>query len=191
MKRVQVTESHDRMDRASRTRLVEFCGARDDSPSWNLGRAKQGAADEEMQKHVVREHPKDSPSWKTLEVQSLVSDPREYTIDGPMCRWSLKSRGSDDKTVFMFKRKPTRWLTMSKEIAEVLRGDDRWKRDRRYVRMTGKSETTCEYPASLVVAMLSAINLQMISDGAIRVEELHFAGLVLDEGDYSTELEGK
>ena len=37
-----VTESHDRMDRASRTRLVESGGARDDSPSWNLGRAKQG-----------------------------------------------------------------------------------------------------------------------------------------------------
>ena len=31
----------------------------------------------------------------------------------------------------------------------------------------------------------------MISDGAIRVGELHFAGPVLDEGDYTTELEGK
>ena len=69
-----------------------------------------------------------------------------YSIDGPMCRWSLKARGSDDKTVFM--RNPTRWLTISKEIAEVLSGDGRWKRDRRYVRMTGKSGTTCEYLAS-------------------------------------------
>ena len=34
--------SHDRMDRADRARLVESCGARDDSPSWNLGRAMQG-----------------------------------------------------------------------------------------------------------------------------------------------------
>ena len=31
----------------------------------------------------------------------------------------------------------------------------------------------------------------MISDGAIRVGELHFAGVVPDEGDYLTELEGK
>ena len=31
----------------------------------------------------------------------------------------------------------------------------------------------------------------MISDGAIRVEELHFAGPVQDEGDNSTILEGK
>ena len=50
--------------------------------------------------------------------------------------------------------------------------------------MTGKSETACEYPASRVVAMLSAIKRQMISDGAIRVGELHFAGPVPDEGDY-------
>ena len=34
--------SHDQMDRVDRPRLVESCGARDDSPSWNPGRAKQG-----------------------------------------------------------------------------------------------------------------------------------------------------
>ena len=31
----------------------------------------------------------------------------------------------------------------------------------------------------------------MISDGVIRVEEMHFAGPVPDEGDSPTELEGK
>ena len=103
----------------------------------------------EMQKHFVHEHPKDSTSWEMPEVQSLVSDPRVHSIDGPMCRWSLRTRGS--KAEFM--RKQTRWLTNSKEIAEVLRGDGRWKRDKRFVHMTGKSETVSEYPASLVVAM--------------------------------------
>ena len=34
--------SHDQMDRADRTRLVESGGARDDNPSWNLCRVKQG-----------------------------------------------------------------------------------------------------------------------------------------------------
>ena len=33
--------NHDRMDRVDRARLLESGGARDDSPSWNLGRAKQ------------------------------------------------------------------------------------------------------------------------------------------------------
>ena len=54
-----------------------------------------------------------------------------------------------------------------------------------------KSETVSECPASLVVAMLKAIKRQMFSDGAIRIEEMHFAGPVTDEGDNPTELEGK
>ena len=65
-------------------------------------------------KHFVHEQPKDSTSWKMPEVQSFVSDPREYSIDGPICRWSLKVRGSDAKVEFM--RKQTRWLKSSKEI---------------------------------------------------------------------------
>ena len=75
-------------------------------------------------------------------------------------------------------RKQTRWLTSSNKIAEALRGDGRWKRDRRHIHMTGKSETVSEYPASLVVAMLSTIKRQMISDGATRIREMHFAGPV-------------
>ena len=39
--------------------------------------------------------------------------------------------------------------------------------------------------------VLSAIKREMISDGAIRVRELHLAGPVPDEGDCRTELEGK
>ena len=39
--------------------------------------------------------------------------------------------------------------------------------------------------------MLKAIKRQMISDGVIRIGEMHFAGPVPDEGDYPTELEGK
>ena len=88
-------------------------------------------------------------------------------------------------------KKRTKRITSSKEIAEVLRGDGRWNRDKRFVHMTGKSETVSEYPASLVVAMLEAIKRQMISDGVIRIEEMHFAGPVPDEGDNPTQLEGK
>ena len=87
-------------------------------------------------------------------------------------------------------RKQTRWLTGSEEIADAPRGDGRWKHDRRHVHLTGKSEAACEYLAALVVAPLSAIKRQMISDGAIRVGELHFVRAVRDEGDYPTELEG-
>ena len=96
----------------------------------------------EMRKHFVHEHPEVPGSWEILEVQSLINDPRVYSIDGPMCRWSLRSRGLKDITKVM--RKRTRWITSSKEIAEVLRGDGRWKRDKRFVHMTGKSETVSE-----------------------------------------------
>ena len=34
--------SHDQMDRVDRARLVDRGGARDESPSWNLGRVTQG-----------------------------------------------------------------------------------------------------------------------------------------------------
>ena len=34
--------SHDQTDHVDRARLVESGGARDDCPSWNPGRAKQG-----------------------------------------------------------------------------------------------------------------------------------------------------
>ena len=143
----------------------------------------------EMRKHFVHEHPEVSSSWEMPEFQSLVSDPKVYSIDCPMCRWSLKARGSSDEVEFM--RKQTRWLTRSKEIAEVLRGGGRWKRDSRHIHMMGKSETVSEYPASLVVAMLRAIKRQIVLDGAIRIGEMHFAGPVPDESDNLTELEGK
>ena len=51
----------------------------------------------EMQKHFVHEHPKDASTWEMPEVQSLINGPRVYSIDGPMCRWSLEARGSKDK----------------------------------------------------------------------------------------------
>ena len=56
--------------------------------------------------------------------------------------------------------------------------------------MTGKSEAASEYPVSLVVAVLGAVKRQNISDGAIKVGELHLAGRVPDEGDHPSQLEG-
>ena len=59
----------------------------------------------EMQKHFVHEHPKDSTSWEITEVQSLINDPRVYSIDGPMCRWSLKAliAGQKEEMEYMMK----------------------------------------------------------------------------------------
>ena len=40
--------SHDQMDRVDRARLAKSCGSCDDSPSWNLGRVKQGGHSPEV-----------------------------------------------------------------------------------------------------------------------------------------------
>ena len=138
----------------------------------------------EMQKHFVHEHPKDSTSWKMPEVQSLARDRRVYSIDGPMCRWSMAGRGPNDKEEFM--RKQAIWLTRSKKIDDVLRGDGRWKRDKRFVHMTGKSEAVSEYPASRVVVMLSAIKRQMIAWCDESRGTALCASPEPDEGDYPT-----
>ena len=84
------------------------------------------------------------------------------------------------------------WITSSKEIADVLRGDGRWKHEHRHVHLIGgkRAEAAAEYPASLVVAVLRALKRHMVLDKAVRPEELAFAGPVPDEGDYSVELEG-
>ena len=75
-----------------------------------------------MQKHFIHEHPQNPTSWIMPEVQSLASDPRVFNIDGPMCRWNMTARSSNNEEKCM--RKQTRWFTCSKEIADVLRGDD-------------------------------------------------------------------
>ena len=82
----------------------------------------------------------------------------------------------------------TGWLTSSKGIADVPRGDGR-KHDRRHERMTGQSEAASVHLASLVVAILSAIKRQMILCGASKVGELHFAGPV-PEWMFSWESDG-
>ena len=38
----EVPRNPGHLDRVDRARLVEHCGSRDDSPSWNLSRVKQG-----------------------------------------------------------------------------------------------------------------------------------------------------
>ena len=55
----------------------------------------------EMRKHFVHEHPEVSSSWEMPEVQSLINDTKVYSIDGPVCRWSLRTRRLKNKTEFM------------------------------------------------------------------------------------------
>ena len=71
----------------------------------------------EMRRHFVHEHPEVSSSWEMPEVQSLISDPRVYSIDVPMCRSSLRTRGLKNKTEFMRKRGMCRERTSTVKLA--------------------------------------------------------------------------
>ena len=73
----------------------------------------------------------------------------------------------------------------------MLRGGSRQKHEHRHVQRIGRSgaETAAVYPASLVATVTPAIKRKMVSDGAVKVEEMAHSGPVPDEGDHSTEVE--
>ena len=70
--------------------------------------------------NAIYEHPKGSTTREMPEVQPLVIDPRVRSISCPMCRWSLKARGSKKKVELI--RKQSRWITSSRDTAEVPSG---------------------------------------------------------------------
>ena len=49
-----------------------------------------------------------------------------------------------------FVRKETCWMTSSAEIADVLRGDGRWKHEHRHVHLIGgrRAAAAAEYPVA-------------------------------------------
>ena len=121
-----------------------------------------------MRKNFVHEHPENSSSWEMPQVQAHSNDSKVYSIDCPTCRWSLRKRIAKQNRV----HKNTNDIAYKiKKNAEALRGDCRWKRDKRFVHMTGKSETVSEYFAFFVVTMFKIIKCQMFSHGVIRIEK--------------------
>ena len=120
---------------------------------------------EMQQKRSIHEHPKNSTSWR-LPTVSLEHE-------------SSKIKQQNNKVVFM--RKHARWLTSSKEIADELREDGRWKHHRRHVHVTRKSVAASGCSASLVKATLSCRETHGDLGWCDRSGELHIAGLVPDE----------
>ena len=73
-----------------------------------------------------------------LEVWNLMHDPRVHTVVGPMCRWE-KARGPGGKEGLV--RKDPRWLTSSKDMADVLCADGCWKHEHHHVPLIGRRGT--------------------------------------------------
>ena len=93
-----MTASHDQMDRVDRARLVESGGARDESPSWNLSRVKQGdtiRVDGESPRGQGQEDVKESESgcFRVQQAQGQAANESTRTQDQGVVR---RSRRLDD-----------------------------------------------------------------------------------------------
>ena len=71
-------------------------------------------------RYFLHEHPAHATSWREPEMVELTNQKDVYVVEGPMCRWGMKSR---DASGIGYVRKPTRWATNSWELAKVLQSD--------------------------------------------------------------------
>ena len=118
--------------------------------------------------HFLHENPPND-SWEMPEMKALADDPRVYVVKGPMCNWSMMLE--DDNGIKGYVRKETKWMTSSKELAEILEGicsnftgTQPWHR---HVHLVGnnRAQLAAVYPPMLVTAILKAIKRQLAADG--------------------------
>ena len=62
-------------------------------------------------RYFLHEHPAHATSWKEPEIVKLMHQEGIYVVEGPMCRWGMKSK---DASGVGYVRKPTRWMTNSR-----------------------------------------------------------------------------
>ncbi len=72
----------------------------------------------EKGRDFLHEHPAHATSWKEPEMIKLMEQEDVYVVEGPMCRWGMKSK---DASGIGYVRKPTRWVTNCEVLANILR----------------------------------------------------------------------
>ena len=68
-------------------------------------------------RYFLREHPAHATSWRAPEIVELMEQDDVYVVEGPMYTWEVKSK---DASGIGYVRKPARWMTNSKALAEAL-----------------------------------------------------------------------
>ena len=121
-------------------------------------------------RYYLQECPRGMKSWEHAQYQSLSEE--SYTVEGPMCVWSVDESG---KALAGSKlKKKTRWITNSAAIASALKRCCKessphvlvWKR--RLVFEEGKIKVKLRYPPKLVNAIVKGIKAQLVLDGEMR-----------------------
>lgn len=126
----------------------------------------------------LHEHPKWASSWRDVRMIELQSDPRVYTISGPMCRWEML--GEDAKGVG-YVRKETQFVTNSKVLATLLEGT--CEGGHRHVHLiNGRARFAQVYPPKLVRGVLKAVRQELLKRGELNsvTEKLGGVGPVPD-----------
>jgi len=136
-------------------------------------------------RYFLHEHPKDCSSWQEPEVQALEELPGVERVNGPMCRWSMKSKDAGGEG---YVRKETGWLTNCPALAKVLSGVcDNFKPGKdwhRHVQLVGgRAAAAAEYPPRLVAAVLKALKKQLTADGQLNAWISALAGPIPEEDE--------
>ena len=70
----------------------------------------------------LHEHRATASSWNTECIMQLMAHPGVYVTTGDMCRWGMRIRDetSDDQDQPYLAKKPTKWMTICKQLADLL-----------------------------------------------------------------------
>ena len=78
-------------------------------------------------RYFLHEHPDSATSWQDEKLKDLQQLPGVFTVKGPMCFWDMYFDIPGKEAGYICK--PTRWMTNSRILAEIL--------DQRCVNYTG------------------------------------------------------
>ena len=106
------------------------------------------------------------------------SRPDVYVVDGPMCRWGMKSHGASGEG---YVRKMTRWVTNSKVLARILKGECNGTLQRHIQLVNGRAREAEKYPAPLVKAILKGLRKELLDSKELSNLTSQVAGPVADE----------
>ena len=126
----------------------------------------------------LHEHPRGAKSWDEPCMKRLTSRPDVYVVDGPMCRWKMKSCDASGEG---YVKKMTRWVTNSGILAKILKGECNGTLHRHVHLVNGRAREAQKYPAPLVRAILKGVQKELLKVGELSSLSSKLAGPVPEE----------
>ena len=106
-------------------------------------------------RHFLHEHPATAVSWREPCIDSLMRDPKMFSVVCDQCQFGLTTLSEDRKSRELA-MKPTRFLTSSQSMAECL--DRRCDRSHKHQHLAGgRAAEAAFYPLPLIRAILKGM----------------------------------